>query len=257
MTRENPIKRQSFPPEAPGADEIRDSSRERTTAADPLITLRGVSKVYQPKKKRPVVAVEEIDLSIDRGQFVIITGRSGSGKTTLLNLVSGLTRPTAGEVLLEDAAVWRLPDAEQSQLRNRRLGFVFQFPSLMPTLTSLENVMLPTIMEPAEQKAAIRERAEHLLRQVGLADKLDAYPRQLSGGQQQRVVIARSLINEPDLLLADEPTSDLDEKTEHEIMALIQQIHEEMDFTILLVTHSRELAAFGNRALRMAAGRIV
>jgi ABC-type lipoprotein export system ATPase subunit len=222
-----------------------------------LIELHNVSKVYHPGKQNAVTAVKEVDLGINQGEFVVITGRSGSGKTTLLNLISGLTRPTAGTVLLERIELWRLPDAQQSRLRNRKIGFIFQFPSLIPTLTALENVTLPTITDAGNHKAVVRGRAQQLLQQVGLADKLDAYPRHLSAGQQQRVVIARSLINQPELLLADEPTSNLDEQTEQEIMALIQQLHQETAITILLVTHSAELASYGNRSLRMAAGEIV
>ena len=221
-----------------------------------LIELHNVSKVYQLGKQNSVAAVKEVSLAVNQGEFVVITGRSGSGKTTLLNLISGLTRPTAGTVLLERVELWRLPDAQQSQLRNRKIGFIFQFPSLIPTLTALENVTLPTITDTANHKAVVRERAEQLLQQVGLADKLHAYPRHLSAGQQQRVVIARSLINQPELLLADEPTSNLDEQTEQEIMTLIRQIHQERPITILLVTHSTDLTAFGSRSLRMAAGEI-
>jgi len=222
-----------------------------------LIELHNVSKVYHPGKQNSVTAVKEVDLGVNQGEFVVITGRSGSGKTTLLNLISGLTRPTAGTVLLERIELWRLPDAQQSRLRNRKIGFIFQFPSLIPTLTALENVTLPTVTEAGNHQAVVKARAEQLLQQVGLADKLGAYPRHLSAGQQQRVVIARSLINQPELLLADEPTSNLDEQTEQEIMALIQQLHQETAITVLLVTHSAELASYGNRSLRMAAGEIV
>jgi ABC-type lipoprotein export system ATPase subunit len=224
---------------------------------DSMIALRDVSKIYQAGKQGSVVAVKGVNLSVQQHEFVVVTGRSGSGKTTLLNLISGLTHPTSGEVLLEQIEVWRLPDVQQSGLRNQKIGFVFQFPSLMPTLTALENVMLPTITRQENHQEMIKERALELLQEVGLEDKLHAYPRQLSAGQQQRVVIARSLINQPELLLADEPTSNLDEQTEREIMALIQQIHQELPITIILVTHSTELAAFGNRSLRMAAGEIV
>lgn len=224
---------------------------------NPLIVLQDVSKIYQLGKNRTVVAVEGINLSITAGEFAVITGRSGSGKTTLLNLVSGLTRPTTGKVLLEDVEVWKLPDAQQSLLRNRKIGFIFQFPSLMPSLTALENVILPTIVENRNPADAVRERAMKLLEEVGLADKRDSYPRQLSAGQQQRVVIARSLINDPELLLADEPTSNLDERTEEEIMALIRDIHQRRGITVLLVTHSVELEVYGNRSIRMAGGEIV
>jgi ABC-type lipoprotein export system ATPase subunit len=133
---------------------------------------------------------------------------------------------------------------------------VFQFPSLLPTLTSVENVMLPTLFGPKSDSSYARERASYLLEQVGLADKLQSFPRQLSGGQQQRVVIARALMNEPELLLADEPTSDLDELTEQEIMALFRDIHRETGVTVLLVTHSAELGRYGTRSIQMASGEI-
>ena len=224
--------------------------------AQPIIEIQNASKTYTSKNTQ-VHAVQDVSMSIDRGEFVVITGRSGSGKTTLLNLVAGLATPTSGRILLDGAEVWQLPDREQSRLRNRRLGFVFQFPSLMPSLTSLENVMLPTMFgDPAAREGA-RDRAVQLLTDVGLSDKLNAYPRQLSGGQQQRVVIARSLMNEPDLLLADEPTSDLDELTEQEIMGIFRDIHQRTGITVLLVTHASELEVFGTRGVRMAGGQIV
>lgn len=222
-----------------------------------MIQLQNVSKIYE-LKSRQIHAVDDVTMAIRDGEFVVITGRSGSGKTTLLNLVAGLARPTSGQVLLNDTEVWRLPDKEQSALRNQRLGFVFQFPSLMPSLTSLENVMLPRMFSvDGEERSAVEERAAQLLADVGLSDKLEAFPRQLSGGQQQRVVIARSLINHPDLLLADEPTSDLDEQTEQEIMSIFRDIHKRTGITIMLVTHASELEVFGTRGVRMAAGRVV
>ena len=221
-----------------------------------MILLRDVSKIYAVSKELVVPAVQNVDLEIERGEFAVITGRSGSGKTTLLHLIAGLTRPTSGQVYLDGIEVWRLPDTEQSLLRNQRIGFVFQFPSLMPSLTALENVVLPTMFGEESAREGAEERAVQLLKDIGLADKLRAYPRQLSGGQQQRVVIARSLINEPDLILADEPTSDLDELTEQEIMHLFRQVHTSRDVTILLVTHSLHLGSFGTRAIRMAKGEI-
>jgi len=222
-----------------------------------MISIQNVSKTYTVSKQASVTAVHDVSLDVQKGEFVIITGRSGSGKTTLLNLVAGLTRPTSGKVLLDGIKVWGLPDKEQSLLRNQRIGFVFQFPSLLPTLTSVENVMLPTMFGEKQDDRLVYERAASLLDQVGLADKLLSYPRQLSGGQQQRVVIARALMNEPQLLLADEPTSDLDEMTEQEIMTLFREIHAHTGVTILLVTHSIQLGSFGNRALRMAGGEFV
>jgi ABC-type lipoprotein export system ATPase subunit len=222
-----------------------------------IISLDKVSKIYPVSKEVVVPAVRDVSLRVERGEFVVITGRSGSGKTTLLNLVAGLTRPTSGQVLLDNVEVWKLPDKEQSLLRNRKIGFVFQFPSLLPTLTSVENVMLPAMFGGEQNQEYVYERATHLLEQVGLADKLKSFPRQLSGGQQQRVVIARALMNEPELLLADEPTSDLDEATEHEIMELFRGIHGETGVTALLVTHSAELGRYGTRSIQMAEGEIV
>lgn len=222
-----------------------------------MISMQNVSKTYAVSKGRPVPAVRDVSLEVEKAEFLVITGRSGSGKTTLLNLVAGLTRPTSGKVLLDNVEVWSLPDNEQSLLRNQNIGFVFQFPSLLPTLTSVENVMLPTMFGEKQQDVFVRERASYLLEQVGLADKLQAYPRQLSGGQQQRVVIARALMNEPQLLLADEPTSDLDELTEQEIMSLFRDIHTETGVTVLLVTHSAELGRYGTRSVQMASGEIV
>jgi ABC-type lipoprotein export system ATPase subunit len=223
----------------------------------PLIELKDVDKIYPLGKNPPVTAVKGVNLCVELGEFLVITGRSGSGKTTLLNLVSGLTHPTRGQVLFEEKEVWRLSDAEQSLLRNKKIGFIFQFPSLMPSLTSLENVILPTIVSRQNNAASVEKRAMKLLKEVGLEQKLDSYPRQLSAGQQQRVVVARSLINEPEVLLADEPTSNLDDRTELEIMELIQQIHLTRKITIMLVTHTDELVSYGTRLVRMAGGEIV
>jgi ABC-type lipoprotein export system ATPase subunit len=222
-----------------------------------MITLRDVAKVYTVSKEVTVPAVRNANLYVEKGEFVIITGRSGSGKTTLLNLVAGLTRPTMGEVLFDGVEVWKLPDKEQSLLRNQRIGFVFQFPSLLPTLTVLENVFLPTVFGSGGRAAESRERARELLFRVGLADKLSAYPRQLSAGQQQRVVIARSLINQPQILLADEPTSNLDERTEIEIMELFHGLHASLGLAFVLVTHTRQLVSPAMRMIEMANGEIV
>jgi ABC-type lipoprotein export system ATPase subunit len=221
-----------------------------------MITLENVTKIYKLNKDHTVTAVDEVSLEIEAGEFAMITGRSGSGKTTLLNLAAGLTPPTSGRVLFEGDDLWRLSDKQRSLLRNQKIGFVFQFPSLLPSLTALENVSLPTIFSTNGARAGTDARAADLLSTVGLADKLRAYPRQLSAGQQQRVVIARALFNRPDVILADEPTSDLDEQTELEIMDLFQEIHAQTGFTIVMVTHTTQLVRFGTRAIRMSAGRV-
>ena len=222
-----------------------------------MIALRDVTKVYEVSKQVAVTAVRGVSLNVERGKFVIITGRSGSGKTTLLNLAAGLVRPTCGEVCFEDTNLWSLTDREQSLLRNRKIGFVFQFPSLLPSLTVLENVALPMTFGTNHKQGTRHERAIQLLDMVGLSDKLPVYPRQLSAGQQQRVVIARALICQPDALLADEPTSNLDEQTEREIMDLFRDIHAKTGITIVLVTHTSQLVAYGTRALGMAGGVMV
>ncbi len=219
-----------------------------------LVSLQEVSKTYKIGEGNIVNAVRGVSLEIDRSEFVIITGRSGSGKTTLLNLAAGLTRPTSGKVRFDGTDVWGLPDKQQSALRNQKIGFIFQFPSLLPALTALENVMLPSIFAPNHRQPPVRHQALELLYTVGLSDKLGAYPRQLSAGQQQRVVIARSLINQPEILLADEATSDLDEQTEHEIMELLKDLHTKTGITILMVTHTSQLVSYGTRALEMANG---
>ncbi len=222
-----------------------------------MITLDQVTKIYPLGKGNSVTAVNGVSLEIERGEFVLIVGRSGSGKTTLLNLAAGLTQPTGGKVLIDGTNLWDLSDQQQSFLRSQRIGFVFQFPSLLPTLTVLENVILPTVFGSRPEAAQVHEQAMGLLQKVGLGDKLAAYPRQLSAGQQQRVVIARALMNQPLMLLADEPTSNLDEKTELEIMDLFHDLHASMGITIVMVTHMRQLVSYGTRAVEMANGQIV
>lgn len=222
-----------------------------------MIRLERVSKRYVPHSRAPVTAVDAVDLEIAQGELVVITGRSGSGKTTLLNLAAGLTRPTEGTARLDGVDWWSLPDRRQSLLRNRKVGFVFQFPSLMPALTAVENVALPSLLEPGGDRRAATRRASALLEDLGLEDRRGSLPRQLSAGEQQRVVIARALLQQPELIFADEPTSDLDEETEAEIVALLTRIHAEEGVTVVLVTHAGSLVRFGTRALRMARGRIV
>ncbi|OGO28260.1 MAG: hypothetical protein A2136_00295 [Chloroflexi bacterium RBG_16_54_11] len=222
-----------------------------------MIKLENVSKTYRLSGENRVEAVCDISLEIAKGEFLIVTGRSGSGKTTLLNLISGLARPSSGRVLFEDVDLWSLPDAQQSLQRNRKIGFVFQFPSLLPSLTAIENVSLPTVFSANHMKQSAYQRSADLMKMLGLVEKKSSYPRQLSAGQQQRVVIARALFHQPEILVADEPTSDLDEQTELEIMDLFKEIHSQSGVTIVLVTHSTQLVHYGTRSLRMASGRLV
>jgi ABC-type lipoprotein export system ATPase subunit len=223
-----------------------------------MIELQHVSKDYILTRENQVKAVQNVDLEIRKGDFAILTGRSGSGKTTLLNLIAGLTRPTSGNVMLEGTDLWSLSDTRQSKLRSHKFGFVFQFPSLLPTLDVLENVALPMIFSNGSHTNDFAyTRAESLLKMIGLEEKQTSYPRQLSAGQQQRVVIARALMNEAQILLADEPTSDLDEQTEQEIVDLIRDIHHKTGVTIVMVTHASQLTAYGTRTIEMANGEII
>lgn len=221
-----------------------------------MIHLKQVTKVYPTDGGTSVTAVRELNLAVERGDFIVIKGRSGSGKTTALNLMAGLTRPTSGLVEVEGADLWSWPDRQQSAMRNCRMGFVFQFPSLLPSLTVLENVILPTIFAPALGPGEAAAQARSLLATVGLEDKLTAFPRQLSAGQQQRVVIARSLINHPEILMADEPTSNLDEQTEREIIAILERVHRLQGVTVVMVTHTPYLSTPGALILELAEGRV-
>lgn len=222
-----------------------------------MIKFQNVTKIYTLSNETEVKAVVDVSLEIQPGEFIVITGRSGTGKTTLLNLMAGLSRPTSGEVLFDGVNLWSLSDRQQSLLRNQKFGFIFQFPSLLPYLTALDNTYLPTIFGKDNTKGTATRRATELLDMLGLGDRILSYPRQLSAGQQQRVVIARALLNQPEVLLADEPTSDLDEQTEIEIMELFKQIHANTGSTIVLVTHSTQLVSYGTRSMMMAGGTIL
>jgi ABC-type lipoprotein export system ATPase subunit len=217
------------------------------------VSLRGIGKSYG--EKATFAALRDVDLDVESGEFLVITGRSGCGKTTLLNLASGLATPSHGSVMVDGVDLWAISDAERSELRNRTMGFVFQFPSLMPGLSLLQNILLPLEFS-GEEHADGPEHARELLDLVGLRERADALPRELSAGQQQRVVIARALVNRPELLLADEPSSDLDEETEAEIMELFSRVHKQ-GLTIMMVTHARDLIPFGTRHLEMADGTVV
>ena len=221
--------------------------------------MRQVTKRYYRGKRGeqiPVMAVDQIDLKIEPGEFLVITGRSGCGKTTLLNLIAGMARPSSGQVFVDDVDIWTLKDEEISGLRNLKMGFMFQVPSLIPTLTVLDNVVVPTMFAPKETQGDAYERARQALEAVGLSQQMDAFPRYLSSGEEKRVVIARALINKPGVLLADEPTANLDELTEKEIMTLIQEIHRD-GTTIILVTHHPSLIDYGTRHLTMSDGRFI
>jgi len=216
-----------------------------------MIELKGLSKTYAVSRE-PVHAVQTLDLTIPDGQFVSIVGHSGSGKSTLLSMMGGLARPDTGSVTIDGVDIWGFDDRSRSLLRNDKFGFIYQFASLMPTLTAAENVLLPTVFGKVRPHA----EAVRLLERVGLGDKANRYPSQLSGGEQQRVAIARAFINEPRIVLADEPTGELDEETESSIMDFLQEINRGGGATIVMVTHSSELAVRAQRRLRMKLGAV-
>ena len=203
----------------------------------------------------PLHVLFDINLEIDQGHFVALVGPSGAGKTTLLNVVSTLDAPSSGRVLIAGHDVHRLAQRALNRFRNSNLGFIFQDDLLLPHLTALENVMLPGRIARKAQ-AKVRRRAEELLDRVGLADRVKHVPGQLSGGQRQRVNIARALINDPALLLADEPTGSLDQATGEGIVRLLVELNEDLGVTILMVTHSREAAAYAERIIHVRDGRI-
>lgn len=217
------------------------------------IILANVSKEYSVGSE-VLTAVRNASVDIAKGQFVSIVGHSGSGKTTLLSLIGGMVGPSSGKILFsgEDISVWT--SDQLSEYRCEKIGFMFQSASLLPILTAKENLLLPVAFRSRRLSGDIEMRAEELLRAVGLGDKINAYPAQLSGGQQRRVAIARAFMNEPELILADEPTGDLDEETESEMMRFFLRMNAEQGTTFLMVTHNTELAARAQLRFRMHQG---
>ena len=222
----------------------------------PVIQLEAIDKVYQTGEVA-VHAVCGVSLKVMPGEFVAVMGASGSGKSTLMNLIGCLDRPTAGRYLLDGEEVGNLTKSELSQVRNQRLGFVFQGFNLLSRTSALENVELPLLYSPhGHGRRELRRRSLAALERVGLADRAEHHPSQLSGGQQQRVAIARALVNEPALLLADEPTGNLDTRTSLEIMGIFQELNRK-GMTILMVTHEPDIAKYCLRGITMRDGRIV
>jgi putative ABC transport system ATP-binding protein len=202
----------------------------------------------------PVPALHGVDLFIERGEFVAVMGPSGCGKSTLLNLLAGLDRPSAGEVWLDGSRIDRLSETALAKLRRRRLGFVFQFFNLLPTLTASENVELPLLLAGRSRRKA-RRAAGRMLDDLGIGDKADAPPSQLSGGQQQRVALARALANQPDIVMGDEPTGSLDSASTGEVLGLLRTAHSRGQ-TLLLATHDARVAAAADRVVTMRDGRV-
>src|SRR5881398_3311304 len=221
-----------------------------------IVSLIDAGKTYRTGEME-VLAVRGVSLEIKRGEFVALMGASGSGKSTLMNILGCLDRPTTGHYLLDGADVSGLDRDQLADIRNRKIGFVFQNFNLLPRTSARENAELPLVYSTQRlSHEQLRERADRVLSSVGLGGREDHYPSQLSGGQQQRVAIARALINEPEILLADEPTGNLDSRTSVEIMGIFQQLNES-GITIIMVTHEQDIAAYAQRSVMMRDGVIL
>jgi ABC-type lipoprotein export system ATPase subunit len=225
------------------------------TAAQPILTARGVRKSYL-MGRRWLEVLRDVELTVRRGEFLALRGASGAGKSTLLHLLGGLDLPNAGEIIFDGADLRALPARALARLRNRRVGFVFQAYHLLPELSALENVALPARMArlPAGDAAA---KGRDLLQRVGLGERLEHRPYELSGGEQQRVAIARALINQPDLILADEPTGNLDSHTGEEIIELLCALRDEKQTTFIMATHDARVAARAPKVVELVDGQIV
>jgi ABC-type lipoprotein export system ATPase subunit len=219
-----------------------------------MLSCRSLRKSYVTERGE-VLAVAGIDLEVETGRYAAIIGRSGSGKSSLMAMVGGLSRPSEGTVTIDGTDIWGLSDDKLAAFRNGRIGFVFQFASLLPTLRLVDNVALPALLGKRGD-ADIYGKAAILLARMGLAGHLDAYPSECSAGEQRRAAIARALINDPVLLLADEPTSDLDEQTEIEIMDELLAVNRELGTTLVLVTHNLSLAEQAEQIVHIAGGTI-
>jgi putative ABC transport system ATP-binding protein len=220
--------------------------------ATPLIQIDSLVKQYT-RDTQVLTVLDKLSLSVEDGDFVALMGPSGSGKTTLLNLIAGIDRPTSGRILVGDAEVSKMSEAALAKWRSANVGFIFQLYNLVPVLTAYENVELPLLLTNLN-RARRRKQVELALSVVGLADRMDHYPRQLSGGQEQRVAIARAIATDPKLLVADEPTGDLDAKSGEEILTLMERLNDEFKKTIVMVTHDPKAAGRAHRLVHLDKG---
>jgi putative ABC transport system ATP-binding protein len=221
----------------------------------PLLQTSNLTKTYQMGEVT-VTALEGVDFQVERGEFVAIMGPSGSGKSTLLHLLGGLDNPTSGEIYLNGEPLSGLGDNQITRLRRRKVGFIFQFYNLLPTLTATENVSLPLLID-GQSASSYRTRIEDLMKLVDLADRANHRPDQLSGGQQQRVAVARAFVNQPEIVLADEPTGNLDSRAGTAILELLQRTCQELGATIIMVTHDPRAASYADRVVFLKDGKIV
>ena len=218
-----------------------------------ILKCEGVRKVYGSKENL-VTALDGIDLSVEKGEFVAIVGASGSGKSTLLHILGSVDKPTSGKVLVDGEDISKLNPTKSAIFRRRKVGLVYQFYNLIPTLTVRKNILMPLLLD---KRKVNEEYFEQVVRQLGIADKLEAMPSQLSGGQQQRVAIARALIYRPAILLADEPTGNLDQKNSKEIIEMLKISNRNLEQTIVLITHDEKIALEADRIITIEDGRIV
>ncbi|HEY7545481.1 MAG TPA: ABC transporter ATP-binding protein [Blastocatellia bacterium] len=221
----------------------------------PLITAERVTKIYESSQNR-VVVFEELSLRVDEGEMVAIVGESGAGKSTLLHILGGLDRPNRGAVKMAEFDIFKLGDVDLARFRNREIGFIFQFHHLLPEFTALENVMMPLLIARRSMSEA-RARARAALSDVELGERISHRPGEMSGGEQARVALARALVAGPRLLLADEPTGDLDSRTSESIHNLLKEIHRSRGLTSIIVTHNERLASTCDRVLRLEDGRLI
>ena len=221
----------------------------------PLVEIRNLTKYYQ-RGGQIIPVLVDIDLDVRLGDYLALMGPSGSGKSTLLNLIAGIDKPSGGTIKVGGVDIARLSDADLAAWRAAHVGFIFQFYNLMPVLTAFENIELPLLLAPLSKRER-RERVKMALALVGLTDRADHYPGELSGGQQQRVAIARALITDPTLIVADEPTGDLDRTTGEEILGLLERLNRELGKTILLVTHDPKAAEKAHRIVHLEKGVLV
>jgi putative ABC transport system ATP-binding protein len=221
----------------------------------PIVEVRKLTKVYG-SGDTAVTALDHVDLSVDSGEFVAIMGPSGCGKSTMLNLIGGLDRPTEGTVDIDGVDIATMSDNKLTELRRRKIGFVFQFFNLIPVLNAIENTALPLMLDGANLADA-RQKAAGWLDKIGLENRHSHRPDQLSGGQQQRVAIARALVTEPAMILADEPTGNLDTRSSSEIVALLRQVSQEWGRSVIMVTHDPGIAAYADRIIFLKDGRVV
>lgn len=224
--------------------------------SNPVIQMEDIIKTYYVGKPNELEILHGVSLTVEKGEFVSVVGESGSGKSTLMNIIGVLDRQTGGNYFLEEQDVNQMNDEERSAIRNRRIGFVFQNFNLLPRANALKNVMVPLMYSRSVIKNQ-KDRAMEMLRMVEMEDRATHRPNELSGGQKQRVAIARAMVNDPAIILADEPTGALDSKTGHMVMDIFHKLHEEEGKTIVLITHSQELAAETQRIITLKDGNIV